>query len=104
MKIKTDFPYKTRTIPHIWINMPDGCRLSVRIWIPENAEQETVPAILEYIPYRKNDGTGLRDSLYHPYFAGYGYAAIRVDIRGSGDSEGVMLDEYLQQELGFSST
>jgi len=79
--------------------MPDGCRLAARIWLPENAEKQPVPAILEYIPYRKNDGTALRDSLYHPYFAGHGYAAIRVDMRGSGDSEGVMLDEYLQQEL-----
>ncbi len=79
--------------------MPDGCRLAARIWLPENAEQQPVPAILEYIPYRKNDGTALRDSLYHPYFAGHGYVAMRVDMRGSGDSEGVMLDEYLQQEL-----
>ena len=79
--------------------MLDGCRLAARIWLPENAEQQPVPAILEYIPYRKNDGTALRDSLYHPYFAGHGYAAMRVDMRGSGDSEGVMLDEYLQQEL-----
>ena len=79
--------------------MPDGCRLAARIWLPENAEQQPVPAILEYIPYRKNDGTALRDSLYHPYFAGNGYAAMRVDMRGSGDSDGIMLDEYLQQEL-----
>ena len=103
MKIKTEFPYKTRTIQHIWITMPDGCRLSARIWLPENAEQEPVPAILEYIPYRKNDGTALRDSLYHPYFAGHGYAAVRVDMRGSGDSEsepnGILADEYCKQEL-----
>ena len=99
MKIKTEFPHKIQTIKHIWIPMPDGCRLAARIWLPENAEQQPVPAILEYIPYRKNDGTALRDSLYHPYFAGHGYAAMRVDMRGSGDSEGVMLDEYLQQEL-----
>jgi hypothetical protein len=99
MKIKTEFPHKIQTIKHIWIPMPDGCRLAARIWLPENAEQQPVPSILEYIPYRKNDGTALRDSLYHPYFAGHGYAAMRVDIRGSGDSEGVMLDEYLQQEL-----
>ena len=45
--------------------MPDGCRLAARIWLPETAEQQPVPAILEYIPYRKNDGTALRDSLYH---------------------------------------
>jgi len=103
MKIKTEFPHKTRTIRHIWIPMPDGCRLAARIWLPENAERQLVPAILEYIPYRKNDGTALRDSLYHPYFAGHGYAAVRVDMRGSGDSEsepyGVLPDEYVQQEL-----
>ena len=79
--------------------MPDGCRLATRIWLPETAEQQPVPMILEYIPYRKNDGTALRDSLYHPYFAGHGYAAVRADLRGRGDSDGVMLDEYLPQEL-----
>ena len=92
MKIKTEFPNKIQTIKHKWIPMQDGCRLAARIWLPENAEQQPVPAILEYIPYRKNDGTALRDSLYLPYFAGNGYAAMRVDMRGSGDSEGVMLD------------
>ncbi|HIM43615.1 MAG TPA: hypothetical protein EYI92_00210, partial [Deltaproteobacteria bacterium] len=56
MKIKTEFPHKIQTIKHIWIPMPDGCRLAARIWLPENAEQQPVPAILEYIPYRKNDG------------------------------------------------
>jgi len=99
MKVRTEFPHKTRTIQHTWVPMPDGCRLSARIWLPEDAEQRPVPAILEYIPYRKNDGTAIRDAIYHPYFAGHGYAAVRVDLRGSGDSEGVMLDEYLPQEL-----
>jgi putative CocE/NonD family hydrolase len=54
--------------------------------------------VLEYIPYRKSDGTAVRDSVRHPWFAGNGYAAVRVDMRGSGDSEGVLLDEYLPQE------
>ena len=99
MKIKKKFPHKIRTIKNIWIPMPDNCRLSARIWLPENSESDPVPAILEYIPYRKNDGTALRDSIYHPYFAGNGYVAIRVDMRGSGDSEGIMTDEYLPQEL-----
>ena len=57
-----------------------------------------MPAILEYIPYRKNDATSASDALRHPYFAGHGYASVRVDIRGSGDSEGLLLDEYLPQE------
>lgn len=79
--------------------MSDGTRLAARIWMPEDAEANPVPAILEYIPYRKRDNTRGRDALNHPYFAGHGYASIRVDIRGSGDSEGVLQDEYLQLEL-----
>ena len=79
------------------IPLPDGTRLSARIWRPETGEK--VPAILEYIPYRKSDGTLPRDELMHPYVAGHGYACIRVDMRGNGDSEGLMLDEYSQQEM-----
>lgn len=54
------------------------------------------PAILEYIPYRKNDGTALRDSRRHKYLAAHGFVSFRVDLRGSGDSDGVLTDEYLQ--------
>jgi uncharacterized protein len=81
------------------IVMPDGCRLSARVWIPKNAENQPVPAILEYLPYRKSDGTTARDCLTHPYLAGHGYACLRVDMRGNGDSEGLMADEYTEQEL-----
>ncbi|MEZ4730139.1 MAG: CocE/NonD family hydrolase [Caldilineaceae bacterium] len=98
LQIKTDFPYRVREIVHLWIPMADGARLAARIWLPEDAESNPVPALLEYIPYRKNDFTALRDSIRHPYFAGHGYAAVRVDMRGSGDSDGILYDEYLQQE------
>ena len=57
-----------------------------------------MPAILEYLPYRKRDGTSQRDALTHPYFAGHGYACVRVDMRGNGEFDGLMLDEYTQQE------
>ncbi|MEZ4713339.1 MAG: CocE/NonD family hydrolase [Caldilineaceae bacterium] len=99
VQIKTDFPHPIRELTHVWIPMADGVRLAARIWLPVAAEANPVPALLEYIPYRKNDSTALRDSIRHPYFAGHGYASVRVDMRGSGDSEGVMLDEYAQQEL-----
>ena len=79
--------------------MPDGCRLSARVWMPEDAAERPVPAILEHLPYRKRDGTTARDALTHPYFAGHGYAGVRVDMRGNGDSEGLMEDEYSEQEL-----
>lgn len=78
--------------------MSDGVRLGARLWLPEGAEQSPVPAILEYIPYRKRDGTRGRDEPMHGYFASQGYAAIRVDMRGTGESDGHMADEYLKQE------
>ena len=86
-------------IPDMPITMSDGCRLSARVWMPVDAENAPVPAILEFLPYRKRDGTTARDCLTHPYFAKRGYACIRVDMRGNGDSEGIMLDEYSKQEL-----
>ena len=86
-------------IPDMPIIMSDGCRLSARAWMPVDAESAPVPAILEFLPYRKRDGTTARDCLTHPYFAKRGYACIRVDMRGNGDSEGIMLDEYSKQEL-----
>ena len=96
--IRTEFPRKIREIENSWIPMPDGTRLAARIWLPEDAEDDPVPAILEYLPYRKRDGTVERDQLTHPYFAGFGYAGVRVDMRGSGDSEGICQGEYLLQE------
>ncbi|MFW6043540.1 MAG: CocE/NonD family hydrolase [Marinilabiliaceae bacterium] len=88
-----------KIIEHTTIPMEDGTRLAARIWLPENAEEQPVPAILEYIPYRKRDFKAVRDDQMHGYFAEHGYAGVRVDLRGSGDSEGVLKDEYLQQEL-----
>ncbi len=98
MQIKTSFPHPTREIENTFIPLADGTKLAARIWLPVDAERNPVPAILEYIPYRKNDGTALRDSIRHPYVAGHGYACVRVDMRGSGDSDGLLLDEYLPQE------
>lgn len=99
MKTLTEFPRALIEFEDMGIFMPDGTRLSARVWMPEDAELRPVPAVLEYIPYRKRDGTLPRDELMHPYVAGHGYACVRVDIRGNGDSEGLMEDEYTAQEL-----
>lgn len=87
-----------RIIYHAPITLSDGTILSAMIWLPENAVSKPVPAILEYLPYRKSDGTAVRDAMNHPYVAGQGYACVRVDMRGAGDSQGVLLGEYLKQE------
>ena len=84
-------------VEHQWIPMPDGVRLAARIWLPR--KPGTVPAILEYIPYRKRDMVRARDERNHPHFASNGYACLRVDMRGSGDSEGHMPDMYSDEEL-----
>ena len=98
MQIRTDFPRKIKVIEDQHIIMSDGCRLSARIWMPEDAEDDPVPMILEHLPYRKRDGTIARDEISHPWMAGHGYAYVRVDMRGNGDSDGLMEDEYTQQE------
>ena len=97
--VETTFARDIIVIEDQPIIMPDGCRLSARIWMPKDAQDDPVPVILEHLPYRKRDGTIVRDSLTHPWMAGQGYACIRVDMRGNGDSEGLMEDEYTPQEL-----
>ena len=94
----TTFPRAVRVIEHTLIPLKDGTALAARMWLPEDAEQKPVPAILEYLPYRKRDGTYERDALTHPYLAGHGYAGVRVDLRGSGESTGLLFDEYAKQE------
>lgn len=96
IQTRTDFPHKVKVIENLWVPLPDGTRLAAKVWLPEDAGP--VPAILEYLPYRKRDGTRTRDQGLHWYFAGHGYAAIRLDIRGTGDSEGLIDDEYTPQE------
>ena len=81
----------------VWIELADGCRLAARLWLPGEGPAR-VPAILEYLPYRRRDRHRGDDAILHPAFAAAGYAAIRVDMRGSGDSDGLMQDEYTAQE------
>lgn len=92
-------PYGVRMVQQ-WIPMPDGIRLAATLYMPAGAKQdEKFPALLEYLPYRKDDATAARDYPIHAYFAARGYVSIRVDIRGFGASEGVPTDrEYSEQE------
>jgi len=83
-----------------WIPMADGVHLAATLYMPDGAKpNERFPALLEYLPYRKDDGTAARDYPIHAYFARRGYVSVRVDIRGFGASEGVPTDrEYSEQE------
>lgn len=83
-----------------WIPMKDGVRLAVTLFMPTSASPtEKFPAVLEYLPYRKDDGTAARDYPIHSYFAHQGYVSARVDIRGTGRSQGKTPSrEYSEQE------
>ena len=87
------------TIREVSIPMPDGVRLAADLYMPENrAPGEKVPVLLEYLPYRKDEGRRNRFGLFH-YFVMRGYGVARVDIRGTGRSEGRLVEyEYSEQE------
>lgn len=97
MKVVQDseLPYKVSNVPSISVPMSDSTKLSARLWIPE--KEGKYPAIVEVQPYRKNDGTLEIDAITFPYLAGNGFACLRVDSRGCGDSEGDVEDEYTKR-------
>jgi hypothetical protein len=85
---------------NVWIPMKDGVRLAATLYMPDGAKPgEKFPALLDYLPYRKDDSTAAGDYPKNAYFARRGYVAARVDIRGFGSSEGRPTDrEYSEQE------
>jgi putative CocE/NonD family hydrolase len=85
-----------RTVEHQTIPMRDGVQLSARLWLPESGP---APAVLECIPYRKRDLYRPYDDIWGETLARAGIVFVRLDARGSGDSQGVMADEYSEAEL-----
>ena len=79
----------------------DGVELSANIWRPADLEGhggEPAPAILEMIPYGKDNWRRNADTARGEWFAARGYALCRVDVRGTGSSGGIALDEYTASE------
>ena len=96
--IVRDFPHAVRVLENVWVPLPDGTRLAAKIWLPDDVETQPAPAVFEFLPYRKGDGTASRDEVMYRYLAGHGYAGVRVDLRGHGESDGIPDDEYTRQE------
>ncbi|HLY50538.1 MAG TPA: CocE/NonD family hydrolase [Solirubrobacteraceae bacterium] len=91
-------PGAVRVIDNAWVELSDGIRLAIRLWLPVDANERPVSAVLDAVPYRKSDGTAIHDAAWGTYFAAHGFAFARVDLRGSGDSSGLLEDEYTEQE------
>ncbi|QXQ06756.1 CocE/NonD family hydrolase [Sphingosinicellaceae bacterium] len=89
---------KVETVDVVRITMADGVRLCGRLWLPADAARRPAPVVLEYIPYRTRDAYSAADDYWGQVLASYGIGFARFDIRGSGDSEGLLRDEYLASE------
>ena len=121
--------YGVSEVAHTTFTLSDGIKLGIKAWLPCSIEKldffssllddntskwsrtiypgmtklsddATFPSIIEYIPYSK-DGlwTLARDYARHPWFASHGYIVLRVDLRGSGMSEGSFYGEYEEKEF-----
>ena len=88
------------TIREVMIPMPDGIQLAADLYMPADIPAgEHLPVLLEYTPYRKNDSRGSKYRMY-TYFVKRGYVVARVDIRGTGNSQGRTIPyEYSEIEL-----
>ena len=91
--------YATHVHYNIRLPMRDGLTLSANLWLPiASHPAEKFPAILEMIPYRKDDWRAPSDHQRGEYFAQRGFAFCRLDVRGTGSSDGIALDEYTSEE------
>src|SRR3954451_4527242 len=83
---------------HAWVTMSDGVRIAATLHLPFGCETTPVPALLEALPYRKDDLTAGYRPEYVRFRDEHGYAVVRVDVRGTGSSEGIGTDESPVQE------
>jgi putative CocE/NonD family hydrolase len=93
--------HAVRTLLDVRIPASDGVELSANLWLPvavDDATDERFPAILEMIPYRKDDWRAASDRGRGEWLAARGYAFCRLDVRGTGSSGGVAEDEYTARE------
>jgi uncharacterized protein len=97
-EVFTSFPYEVVVEPHVPVTLGSGVVISVKLWLPLGEPGEQFPAVLEAIPYRKDDNSLVDDSARFGFFSGHGYVGVRMDLRGSGTSTGTLEDEYSEQE------
>lgn len=83
------------TDEQVWVELDDGIRLHANLYLPEALP---APVLLEALPYRKDDLTSSYAGEYRRLRDEGGYVVARVDLRGTGSSEGIATDEYPERE------
>lgn len=82
---------------HLAIPVRDGTTLRADVYLPADGRGPW-PVVVEYLPYRKDDLTAARWNV-PVALAQRGIAAVRLDVRGTGSSEGLASDEYSEAEI-----
>jgi predicted acyl esterase len=91
-------PYPVLIDRRVFVTMRDGTRIALTVYLPDAPGDGPFPTVVESLPYRKDDDCTQRDYRTFAYLAGRGFAGVRIDIRGTGASTGVIEDEYTAQE------
>jgi predicted acyl esterase len=93
-----DLKYPIHVDRRVVVEMEDGVRIALTLYRPASSGDGPFPTILESLPYRKDDDCTARDWTTYAYLASQGFAGVRIDIRGTGASTGIIENEYTGQE------
>jgi len=95
----TELPtYPVRIDRQVFVPMDDGVRIALTVYLPDSSNDGPYPTVVESLPYRKDDAFYSADWPTYAYLAQRGFAGVRIDIRGTGASTGIIEDEYLPRE------
>jgi putative CocE/NonD family hydrolase len=94
--------YNGYSLQSLYVPMRDGVRLAVDVYLPEGLPSEDrIPTLLNRTRYWRD--VELRDGQPDPnpavkFFTSFGYAVVRMDVRGTGASFGKMRFEWQPED------
>lgn len=90
--------YPIRIDRKVFVPMDDGVRIALTVYLPDAPGDGPFPTVVESVPYRKDDEFMASDYRTYTYLGQRGFAGVRIDIRGTGASTGIIQDEYVERE------
>lgn len=85
---------RVKRIDYAEVPLAGGEVLGARIWLPHDAHETPVPAIVDYHPYRSCDASVIQDEAIYASLADRGFACVKLDVRGTANSSGVHPDQF----------